>query len=100
MNPDGSPYIPTRCWRDLFDTIQQAQKFIYITGWAVYTEINLVRGDEDEEGASNVGELLKAKAAEGVKVLLMVWNEKLSTDLMAGIMGTHDEDTRRYLKYF
>ena len=38
-NPDGSEYVPTRCWRDLFDTISAAEKFIYITGWSVYTEI-------------------------------------------------------------
>jgi len=97
-NPDGSEYVPTRCWKDLFDTIQAAQKFLYITGWSVYTEISLVRGDEESEAASNVGELLKAKAAEGVKVLVMVWNEKLSTDLHDGLMGTHDEDTRRYFE--
>jgi len=58
----------------------------------------LVRGEEDEEGESNVGELLKAKAAEGVKVMVMVWNEKLSTDHLGGMMGTHDEDTRRYFE--
>jgi hypothetical protein len=36
------------------------------------------------EGESNVGELLKAKAAEGVKVLMMVWDEKLSTQASPG----------------
>ena len=32
---------------DLFQTIKAAQRFIYITGWSVYTKINLVRGDDD-----------------------------------------------------
>ncbi len=32
---------------DLFHTIKAAQKFIYITGWSVYTKINLVRGEDD-----------------------------------------------------
>ena len=96
--PDGSPYVPTRCWKDLYESIRDAQKFIYITGWSVYTAINLVRGEEDEEGASNVGELLKAKAEEGVKVLMMVWNEVLSTEKSPGLMGTHDEDTRRFFE--
>ena len=36
------------------------------------------------EGESNVGELLKAKAAEGVKVLMMIWDEKLSTQASPG----------------
>ena len=96
VHPDGSPYAATRCWRDLFDAIKAAQKFIYITGWSVFTEINLVRGDEDPDGESHVGNLLKAKADEGVRVLLMVWNEKLSTDNSPGLMGTHDEETEAF----
>jgi len=96
-NPDGSEYVPTRCWRDLFDTISAAEKFIYITGWSVYTEISLVRGEgEDVEAESNVGELLKKKAGDGCKVMVMCWNEKMSD--IANMMGTHDEDTRRYFE--
>lgn len=94
--PDGSPYQATTCWKDLYQAINNAQKFIYITGWSVYTAIQLVRGDDDPDGESNVGELLKKKDAEGVKVLLMVWNEKLSTESSPGLMGTHDEETRTY----
>ncbi len=93
---DGSPYAATTAWKDLFQAIQDAQKFIYITGWSVFTGISLVRGDDDPDGASNVGELLKRKAEEGVKVLLMVWNEKLSTERSPGLMGTHDEETRLF----
>ena len=96
--PDGSPYEPTRAWRDLFNAINNAQKFIYITGWSVFTDIQLVRGDEDPDGESNVGELLKKKADEGVRVLMMVWNEKTSNNLMEGQMGTHDEDTRMFFE--
>ena len=55
-------------------------------------------GDDDPDGFSNVGELLKAKADDGVKVLMLVWNEMMSTDSMAGMMGTHDEDTRRFFE--
>ena len=43
-NPDGSQYQATRTWRDLYDHIQNAQKFIYITGWSVFTDIQLLRG--------------------------------------------------------
>ena len=32
---------------DIFRAIKEAQKFIYITGWSVYTNIQLVRGDDD-----------------------------------------------------
>ena len=96
-NTDGSSYEATRAWKDLYDCIKNAQKFIYITGWSVFTSIYLLRGDDDPEGFSNVGELLKSKADEGVRVLLMVWNEK-SNDITdgAGLMGTHDEETEAF----
>ena len=37
-------YEATRAWRDLYECIKNAQKFIYITGWSVYTSIQLLRG--------------------------------------------------------
>ena len=55
-------------------------------------------GDDDPDGKSNVGELLKTKAEEGVKVLMLVWNEKTSNDTLAGMMGTHDEETRIFFE--
>ena len=97
-HPDGSGYEATRTWRDVYETIKNAQKFIYVTGWSVYTAIQLVRGDEDPDGFSNVGELLKTKADEGVRVLMMVWNEKLSTQATEGLMGTHDEETWQFFE--
>jgi hypothetical protein len=41
-----------RTWKDLYHAIKDAQKFIYITGWSIYTKINLVRGDDDPGKAS------------------------------------------------
>ena len=55
-------------------------------------------GDEDPTGFSKIGYLLKAKAEAGVKVLMMVWDEKTSTDVLPGLLGTHDEDTRDFFK--
>ena len=46
-HPDGSPYKATTAWKDLFATLQAAEKFIYITGWSVFTKIELVRGEDD-----------------------------------------------------
>jgi phospholipase D1/2 len=86
--------VATTAWKDLNRSLEQAEKFIYITGWSVYTAINLVRGDDDPEGNSNVGELLKRKSEEGLKVVVVVWDEKLSTDRVDGVMCTHDNDTR------
>ena len=97
--PNATQYEPTRAWLDLFNAIKNAQKFIYVTGWSVFTNIHLVRGEEDTEGESHVGELLKKKAEEGVRVLVLVWNEALNdTPLWAGKMGTHDEETRSYFE--
>ena len=96
--PDGSPYTPTRAWHDLYNAIKNAEKFIYITGWSVFTDIQLLRGEDDPEGESFVGELLKNKANEGVRVLMMIWNEKTSNDILPGKMGTHDEETRRFFE--
>ena len=96
--PDGTPYQTTRAWNDLFNAINSAEKFIYITGWSVSTEIQLVRGEDDPDGLSLVGDLLKNKADAGVRVLMMVWNEKTSNDWLEGKMGTHDEDTRRFFE--
>ena len=55
-------------------------------------------GDEDPTGFSQIGYLLKAKALAGVKVRLMVWDEKTSTDALPGLLGTHDEATRAFFK--
>ena len=98
--PDESPYVPTRLWLDLYHSLNSAQKLIYVTGWSAFTGISLVRGEEAAEyGDTNVGELLKRKASEGVRVLVMTWNEKSNdSGFMEGMMGTHDEDTYKYFK--
>ena len=36
---------------------------------------------------------MKEKAENGVKVLVLVWNEVTSTDLTDGLMGTYDQET-------
>ena len=53
-------------WETLYQAIQEAQHFIYITGWSVDTEITLLRDRPlGSEGFVKVGELLKQKADEG-----------------------------------
>ncbi|KAF2350641.1 Phospholipase D/Transphosphatidylase [Trinorchestia longiramus] len=92
---DGEPYDPPQLWKDLARHLEAAKKLIYITGWSVKTDISLER-DGDQE---SIGELLKRKSEEGVRVLLLVWNEMMSTDVYTpGVMGTHDEDTRIYFE--
>ena len=70
----------------------------HVTGWSVHTGITLVRGPQAGPGqAETVGELLKRKAREGVRVLVMTWNDRSNDGgLLDGMMGTHDEETLDY----
>lgn len=58
---------------------------IYIVGWSVYDKVRLVREPSPsrplpEGGDLNLGELLKFKSQEGVRVCLLVWDDKTSHD--------------------
>lgn len=101
VTASGEPYDPPCAWTDLYKSLIGAQKFIYMTGWSVYTETVLVReccSLHSEGVGETVGELLKRKADDGVRVLILIWNEKLSTEVTPGLMGTHDEETRDYFQ--
>ncbi|GJN05675.1 hypothetical protein PR202_ga23326 [Eleusine coracana subsp. coracana] len=97
---DGKDYEPHRCWEDIFDAISNAKHLIYITGWSVYTEIALVRDTNRPKPGGDVtlGELLKRKASEGVRVLMLVWDDRTSVGLLKrdGLMATHDEETANF----
>ncbi|PWA56675.1 phospholipase D alpha 1 precursor [Artemisia annua] len=98
----GKYYEPHRCWEDIFDAITNAKHFIYITGWSVYTEISLIRDSRRPKPGGDVmlGDLLKNKASEGVKVLMLIWDDRTSVDLLKrdGLMATHDEDTENFFQ--
>lgn len=99
---NGVLYQHGQCWQDMFSAISQARKLIYITGWSVYHLVRLVR---DGNGAkdSTLGDLLKIKSQEGVRVLLLVWDDPTSNSILGyktdGIMQTNDEETRRFFKH-
>ncbi|XP_072982469.1 phospholipase D alpha 1 [Typha latifolia] len=99
---DGKYYEPHRCWEDIFDAISNAQHLIYITGWSVYTEIKLIRDSQRQKpgGDITLGELLKKKASEGVRVLMLVWDDRTSVSLLKkdGLMATHDQETEIYFR--
>lgn len=96
----GTTYKGANAWVDLYNSISQAQHFIYISGWSVCTETVLLRSCECEtEGVGETfGQLLVRKAEEGVRVLVLIWNEKMSNDVTPGLMGTHDEETRLFFE--
>ncbi|XP_050363852.1 phospholipase D alpha 1-like [Argentina anserina] len=99
---NGEFYEPQRCWEDIFDAITNAKHLIYITGWSVYTEINLVRDPQRRKPGDELtlGQLLKKKADEGVLVLLLVWDDRTSIPEFKkdGLMTTHDQETEQYFR--
>ncbi|RLN19374.1 phospholipase D beta 1-like [Panicum miliaceum] len=97
---NGACYRQGQCWRDVYDAISHARRLIYITGWSVFHTIHLVR---DGTGGMALGDLLRRKSQEGVRVLLLVWDDPTSRSVlgikMEGYMGTRDEETRRFFKH-
>ncbi|KAG0604783.1 hypothetical protein M758_9G007300 [Ceratodon purpureus] len=101
----GKVYEPRRCWEDLCAAIYDAQHLIYIAGWSVYDKVRLIR-DYNRRippgGDLTLGELLKLKASQGVRVRLMIWDDKTSHDFTIvkteGVMNTHDEETKNYFR--
>ncbi|CAN1754292.1 Phospholipase D beta 1 [Linum perenne] len=93
-------YERRSCWTDVFRVISEARRLVYITGWSVNYNVRLVRDGGRMD--CTLGELLKAKSQEGVRVLLLVWDDPTSGSILGhnhdGIMGTGDEETRRYFK--
>ena len=91
--------VPRSCWKDLYDTLMQAQHIICITGWAVWHALKLFRGADLDIDSRTLGEILIEKAQKGVKVYVMVWSEKTSGDFKeSGVMGTHDMETFNYFR--
>ncbi|KAJ8748941.1 hypothetical protein K2173_013378 [Erythroxylum novogranatense] len=98
---NGMSYVHGKCWYDIFDAIRQARRLIYITGWSVWHQVRLVR-DAGHPSDATLGEILRSKSQEGVRVLLLVWDDPTSRSILGyktdGIMATHDEETRRFFK--
>ncbi|CAI9274332.1 unnamed protein product [Lactuca saligna] len=97
----GLRFIQEDCWRDICDAIRQARRLIYITGWSIFHKVQLVRYGAKARD-SILGDLLKSKSDEGVRVLLLVWDDPTSKSYFGykteGVMQTHDEETRAFFK--
>ncbi|CAL0303329.1 unnamed protein product [Lupinus luteus] len=100
---NGMYYVHGKCWLDIFDAIRQARRLIYITGWSVWHKVKLVRDTAGFAPDYTLGELLKTKSQEGVRVLLLIWDDPTSRSILGyqtdGVMATHDEETRRFFKH-
>lgn len=79
----GKVYKQEKCWEDICYAISEAHHMIYIVGWSVFYKIKLVREPTrplPRGGDLTLGELLKYKSEEGVRVLLLIWDDKTSHD--------------------
>ncbi|KAJ1386117.1 Phospholipase D/Transphosphatidylase [Sesbania bispinosa] len=101
--PDGMlPEIPleggklfqhNKCWEDICHAILEAHHLIYIIGWSVFHPIRLVREPTKplpSGGELSLGELLKYKSQEGLRVVMLIWDDKTSHDkfLLKTVVGT------------
>ena len=91
--PDGKlPEIPLeggkvfqhgKCWEDMCHAISEAHHLIYVIGWSVYHPVKLIREPSKplpSGGELSLGELLKYKSQEGVRVVMLIWDDKTSHD--------------------
>ncbi|KAK6793060.1 hypothetical protein RDI58_012141 [Solanum bulbocastanum] len=103
---DDKIFEHSKCWEDICHAILEAHHLVYVVGWSIFHKVKLVREPSKplpSGGDLTLGELLKYKSEEGVRVLLLVWDDKTShskffiqTD---GVMQTHDEETRKFFKH-
>ena len=78
---DGFVFQQGKCWEDICHAILEAHHLVYIVGWSIYHKVKLVREPTrplPSGGNLNLGELLKYKSQEGVRVLMLVWDDKTS----------------------
>jgi phospholipase D1/2 len=53
--------------------VQEAERIICVSGWSVWDKLRLFRGSDVAIDGRTLGELLLARANEGVDVYVMVW---------------------------
>lgn len=103
---NGTVFKHESCWEDICHAILEAHHLVYIAGWSIFSQVKLVREPTrplPNGGNLSLGDLLKYKSEEGVRVLLLVWDDKTSHSKFfintAGVMQTHDEETRKFFKH-
>ncbi|URE29212.1 hypothetical protein MUK42_25779 [Musa troglodytarum] len=95
----GKVFQQGKCWEDICHAILEAHHLIYIAGWSLYDKVKLVREPTrplPEAGKRTLGELLKYKSEEGVRVCVLVWDDKTSHDKLffksvVGTLYTHHQ---------
>ncbi|KAH1134823.1 hypothetical protein AAZX31_05G157000 [Glycine max] len=102
----GKVFQHNKCWEDICHAILEAHHLIYIIGWSVYHPVRLVREATKplpSGGELSLGELLKYKSQEGLRVVMLIWDDRTSHDKFLlktdGVMQTHDEETKKFFKH-
>ncbi|KAL5847912.1 hypothetical protein ACOSQ3_011436 [Xanthoceras sorbifolium] len=103
---NGEMFKHEKCWEDICHAILEAHHMVYVVGWSIFHKVKLVREPSKplpSGGNLTLGDLLKYKSQEGVRVLLLVWDDKTSHSKFfintTGVMQTHDEETRKFFKH-
>ncbi|KAK6805306.1 hypothetical protein RDI58_003091 [Solanum bulbocastanum] len=103
---NGKVFKHNKCWEDICHAMLEAQHLIYIVGWSVYHLVRIIREPTrpvPSSGWLELGEMLKYKSQEGVRVILLIWDDKTSNDDLflktEGVMQTHDEETKKFFKH-
>ncbi|KAD2804601.1 hypothetical protein E3N88_37978 [Mikania micrantha] len=85
LDGEGKVFKQRGCWEDICHAILEAHHLVYIIGWSIYDKVKLVREPTKPLRSGwelTLGELLKYKSQEGVRVLLLVWDDKTSHNKM------------------
>lgn len=80
---DGTFFPQSKCWEDICHAILEAHHLVYIIGWSIYHRVKIVREPTKPlppGGELTLGELLKYKSQEGVRVVMQIWDDKTSHD--------------------
>lgn len=77
----GKYRVHGKAWHDIFNAIRQARRLIYITGWSVWHKVRLVR-DGGYPINYTLGDLLRSRSQEGVRVLLLIWDDPTSRNIL------------------
>lgn len=95
-------YTPRSAWNDIYNSILAAEHFVFIAGWSVNPAVHLLRSHGNELLGQTIGQMLLAKAAQGVRVCILIWDDITSREgiswLKDGIMATYDEYTRDFFR--
>ncbi|RVX04683.1 Phospholipase D delta [Vitis vinifera] len=101
----GKIFQQGQCWEEICHAMLEAHHLIYIIGWSIFHPVKLLREPTKPVpagGELSLGELLKYKSEEGVRVLMLIWDDKTSHDrllfktvmlihLVVGTLFTHHQ---------